>query len=60
MYALVLKALFVCTDKSHLMSKCTERYDRYILNYLFKPYVQYLSKLCLVITPNKYEAGSQK
>lgn len=55
MYGLVLKALQVYSDKFSVIKQNYEGYNKYLCKNLFKPYLQYLSKLCLLYIPNKSE-----
>lgn len=51
MYGLVLKALQVYSDKFSVIKQNYEGYNKYLCKNLFKPYLQYLSKLCLLDIP---------
>lgn len=54
MATLTLKALQVYTDKLHLMGLEHDPFSKYLSKALVKPYLQYLSKRCMLLLPDKY------
>jgi hypothetical protein len=50
-----LKALQVYTDKFFSMEKDFNPFENYLVKKLFKPYIQYLTKLCLIYIPGKMD-----
>ena len=55
MFSLTLKALQVYTDKFFSLEKELNPFENYVVKKLFKPYIQYLAKLCFLYIPGKNE-----